>query len=36
LTRTGCEVVANLSAKGWKDFAKSESTNIRDLRAEIQ
>jgi RNA polymerase sigma factor RpoD-like protein len=28
--------IANLSAKGWKDFAKSESTNIRDIRAEIQ
>jgi RNA polymerase primary sigma factor len=28
--------IANLSAKGWKDFAKSESTNIREIRAEIQ
>ncbi|MDP2148425.1 MAG: RNA polymerase sigma factor region1.1 domain-containing protein, partial [Parvibaculum sp.] len=28
--------IANLSAKGWKEFAKSESTNIRDIRAEIQ
>lgn len=28
--------IANLSAKGWKDFAKSESDNIRELRTEIQ
>jgi RNA polymerase primary sigma factor len=28
--------VSNLSAKGWKEFAKSESATIRDLRAEIQ
>ncbi|MCY0147943.1 RNA polymerase sigma factor RpoD [Hoeflea sp. G2-23] len=28
--------IANLSAKGWKEFAKSESNNIRDLRTEIQ
>ncbi|AKH99495.1 RNA polymerase sigma factor, sigma-70 family [Hoeflea sp. IMCC20628] len=28
--------IANLSAKGWKEFAKSESNGIRDIRAEIQ
>ncbi|WP_340162360.1 sigma-70 family RNA polymerase sigma factor, partial [uncultured Hoeflea sp.] len=28
--------IANLSAKGWKDFAKSELDNIREIRAEIQ
>ncbi|SIQ24540.1 RNA polymerase, sigma 70 subunit, RpoD [Rhizobium sp. RU20A] len=28
--------IANLAGKGWKDFAKSESTMIRDIRQEIQ
>ena len=28
--------IANLSAKGWKEFAKSEKDMIQDLRAEIQ
>ncbi|PHP64881.1 RNA polymerase sigma factor RpoD [Zhengella mangrovi] len=28
--------VANLSAKGWKEFAKSEKGMINDLRSEIQ
>ena len=28
--------IANLAAKGWKDFAKSENTTIRDIRQEIQ
>jgi RNA polymerase primary sigma factor len=28
--------IANLSAKGWKEFAKSENGKIRDLRQEIQ
>ncbi|MCC0033268.1 MAG: RNA polymerase sigma factor RpoD [Brucellaceae bacterium] len=28
--------IANLSAKGWKEFAKSEKDMINDLRAEIQ
>ncbi|MBW3096059.1 RNA polymerase sigma factor RpoD [Pseudohoeflea coraliihabitans] len=28
--------IANLSASGWKDFSKSESGAIRELRAEIQ
>ncbi|WP_322989649.1 RNA polymerase sigma factor RpoD [Hoeflea sp.] len=28
--------IANLSAKGWKEFAKTESEGIRDLRTEIQ
>ena len=28
--------IANLSAKGWKDFAREESQTIRDIRQEIQ
>jgi RNA polymerase primary sigma factor len=28
--------IANLAARGWKDFAKSESQTIRDIRQEIQ
>ncbi|MCY0096097.1 RNA polymerase sigma factor RpoD [Hoeflea ulvae] len=28
--------IANLSAKGWKEFAKSEANGIRDIRTEIQ
>ncbi|VVT11194.1 RNA polymerase sigma factor RpoD [Rhizobium sp. EC-SD404] len=28
--------IANLSAKGWKEFAKSENGAIKDLRGEIQ
>ncbi|CAN0528465.1 unnamed protein product, partial [Laminaria digitata] len=28
--------VANLSAKGWKEFARSEKETIKELRAEIQ
>ena len=28
--------IANLSAKGWKDFAKGEKATINELRAEIQ
>ncbi len=28
--------IANLAARGWKDFAKSESTTIREIRQEIQ
>ncbi|KQY27217.1 RNA polymerase sigma factor RpoD [Rhizobium sp. Root482] len=28
--------IANLAAKGWKEFAKNENTMIRNLRAEIQ
>ncbi|MCC0028633.1 MAG: RNA polymerase sigma factor RpoD [Zhengella sp.] len=28
--------IANLSARGWKDFARSEKDPINDLRAEIQ
>ncbi len=28
--------IANLSAKGWKEFAKNEKDTIADLRAEIQ
>ncbi|WLS02821.1 RNA polymerase sigma factor RpoD [Shinella oryzae] len=28
--------IANLSARGWKEFAKSENTTIRDIRQEIQ
>ena len=28
--------IANLSAKGWKEFARSEANGIRDIRAEIQ
>ncbi len=28
--------VSNLSARGWKEFAKSEGTTIRDIRQEIQ
>jgi RNA polymerase primary sigma factor len=28
--------IANLAAKGWKDFAKGERTTINELRAEIQ
>ncbi|PWV97678.1 RNA polymerase RpoD-like sigma 70 subunit [Hoeflea marina] len=28
--------ISNLSAKGWKEFSKAESSGIRDLRAEIQ
>ncbi len=28
--------IANLSAKGWKDFNKSESKNIKLIRADIQ
>ena len=28
--------IANLAARGWKEFAKSENTTIRDIRQEIQ
>ena len=28
--------IGNLAARGWKEFAKSENTTIRDLRQEIQ
>ena len=28
--------IANLSARGWKEFAKAEGTTIRDIRQEIQ
>ncbi|MDQ0321162.1 RNA polymerase primary sigma factor [Pararhizobium capsulatum DSM 1112] len=28
--------ISNLAAKGWKEFAKSENTMIRTIRAEIQ
>ncbi|OJF91835.1 RNA polymerase sigma factor RpoD [Pararhizobium antarcticum] len=28
--------ISNLSARGWKEFARSENTMIRDIRAEIQ
>jgi RNA polymerase primary sigma factor len=28
--------ISNLSARGWKEFAKSEGSTIRDLRSEIQ
>jgi len=28
--------IANLSARGWKEFSKSEKEGIRDLRSEIQ
>ncbi|MFB2550691.1 RNA polymerase sigma factor RpoD [Ensifer soli] len=28
--------IANLSARGWKEFAKNEGTMIRDIRGEIQ
>ncbi|THV24783.1 RNA polymerase sigma factor RpoD [Peteryoungia ipomoeae] len=28
--------IANLSARGWKDFAREESQTIRDIRGEIQ
>ncbi|MAW89328.1 MAG: RNA polymerase sigma factor RpoD [Phyllobacteriaceae bacterium] len=28
--------IANLSARGWKDFARSEKDTINELRAEIQ
>ncbi|WEZ82984.1 RNA polymerase sigma factor RpoD [Rhizobium sp. 32-5/1] len=28
--------IGNLSARGWKEFARSENTMIRDIRAEIQ
>jgi RNA polymerase primary sigma factor len=28
--------ISNLSARGWKEFAKSENTTIRDIRQEIQ
>ena len=28
--------IANLAAKGWKEFAKNEGTMIRNIRAEIQ
>jgi RNA polymerase primary sigma factor len=28
--------IANLSAKGWKDFNKAESKNIKAIRADIQ
>ncbi|MBO6903307.1 MAG: RNA polymerase sigma factor RpoD [Rhizobiaceae bacterium] len=28
--------ISNLSAKGWKEFTKSEKDNIKTLRAEIQ
>ncbi|MBL0937002.1 MAG: RNA polymerase sigma factor RpoD, partial [Rhizobiaceae bacterium] len=28
--------IANLSARGWKEFAKNEKDTIRDIRAEIQ
>lgn len=28
--------IANLAAKGWKEFARNENTMIRNIRAEIQ
>ena len=28
--------IGNLAAKGWKDFARSENSTIRDIRQEIQ
>ena len=28
--------IANLSAKGWKEFSKSETATIREIRTEIQ
>ncbi len=28
--------IANLPGKGWKDFAKSETKMVRDIRQEIQ
>ncbi len=28
--------ISNLAAKGWKEFARSENSMIRDIRAEIQ
>jgi RNA polymerase primary sigma factor len=28
--------IANLSARGWKEFAKNEKDTIKDIRAEIQ
>jgi len=28
--------IANLAARGWKEFAKNENTTIRDIRQEIQ
>ncbi|WP_337268895.1 RNA polymerase sigma factor RpoD [Oryzifoliimicrobium ureilyticus] len=28
--------ISNLAARGWKEFAKSENTTIRDIRQEIQ
>ncbi|WP_454286465.1 RNA polymerase sigma factor RpoD [Rhizobium arsenicireducens] len=28
--------IGNLSARGWKDFAREENQTIRDIRAEIQ
>ncbi len=28
--------IANLAARGWKDFAKNEGTTIREIRQEIQ
>jgi RNA polymerase primary sigma factor len=28
--------IGNLAAKGWKEFAKSENSTIRDIRQEIQ
>ena len=28
--------IANLAARGWKEFARSENTTIRDIRQEIQ
>ncbi|MCF3641834.1 RNA polymerase sigma factor RpoD [Rhizobium sp. TRM95111] len=28
--------IANLAAKGWKEFAKNENSTIRDIRQEIQ
>ncbi|MBX4905794.1 MULTISPECIES: RNA polymerase sigma factor RpoD [Rhizobium] len=28
--------IGNLAARGWKEFAKSENTTIRDIRQEIQ
>ena len=28
--------IANLSARGWKDFAREENQTIRDIRGEIQ
>jgi len=28
--------IANLAARGWKEFAKNEGNTIRDIRAEIQ